>query len=114
MSEKDQVVEILRKAMSPPFKATMGDGAGNVVVAGRPGYVWCRKVGRSEVLMQAYNRGAQTIEGIIVLVQESRTEHLGYEVIGMASGASPDWALKLLSAPPGCLDSRVATRNWPR
>ena len=90
MSEKDQVVEILRKAIGPPFKATMGDGVGNVVVDGRSGYVWCRKLGRSEMLMQAYNRGAPTIEGVIVLVQTSRTEHLGYEVIGVASGTTPD------------------------
>jgi len=90
MSEKDQVVEILRKAISPPFKATMGDGAGNVVVDGRPGYVWCRKVGRSEMLMEAYNKGAPAIEGVIVYVRESRIDRLGYEVIGVASGASPD------------------------
>lgn len=90
MSEKDQVVEILRKAISPPFKATMGDGAGTVVVDGRPGYIWCRKLGKTEMLMQAYNRGAPAIEGIIILIQESRIDKGGYEVIGTYGGGGGD------------------------
>lgn len=91
MTERDQVVEILRKAISPPFKAVMGRGDGVVNVTGRPGYVWCRKLGKTEMLMEAYNRGAPAIEDVIVLVQESRIEGVkGYEVIGVASSTSPD------------------------
>ena len=90
MTERDQVVEILRKAISPPFKAVMGRGDGVVNVTGRPGYVWCRKLGKTEMLMEAYNRGAPAIEDVIVLVQESRIEGVkGYEVIGVASSTSP-------------------------
>jgi len=93
MTERDQVVEILRKAISPPFKAVMGDGAGTVVVDGRPGYVWCRKLGKTEMLMQAYNRGAPAIEGIIVFVRENFESEVqglkGYDIIGVDYSASP-------------------------
>jgi len=74
--------------VASPFRAILGDGGGTVSVAGKPGYLWARRLGQEEVVFQAYNRAVSSPnEGRVVLVQESRIEGLqGYEIIGSAGG----------------------------
>lgn len=84
MGEREKVVRLLRRGLAPAFKAVLGRGDGVVAVPGRPGYVWCRKLGRTELLIIAYNRSGSTSEGTTVLVKETTLEGAtGYEVIDL-------------------------------
>ena len=87
-ADRKEIGRIFKKMVASPFRAILGTGGGVVDVPGKAGWVWARRLGQEEKILQAYNRSiANPVEGLTVLVQESRVEGLaGYELAGTAGG----------------------------
>jgi len=87
-ADRKEIGRIFKKMVASPFRAILGTGGGVVDVPGKAGWVWARRLGQEEKILQAYNRSiANPVEGLTVLVQESRIEGLaGYELAGTAGG----------------------------